>query len=170
MDTNERDREKRVILEQALNPDRACFLDATTKETALRAMIEVLATSDRVQDRAALADAVFKREDIMSTGIGLGLAVPHVRIASVSKLVMAIGISRPGISDYVSLDDLPVHVVFLIAAPEGQHFEYLKLLAAISSRAKVLNGQLLECSDESALYELLVNADSACGASSRVGA
>ncbi len=168
MNTSDQD-EKKLILERALTPERVCFLESTTKDAALRDMIAVLATSQRVHDQDALTDAVFKREDIMSTGIGLGLAVPHVRIASVSELVMAIGISRPGISDYVSLDDKPVHVVFLIAAPEGQHFEYLKLLAAISSRAKALEGRLLDCSGTSALYELLMDTGGASGASASVG-
>ena len=94
-------------------------------------MIDVLATSAQVRDKDELADAVFKREAIMSTGIGLGMAVPHVRIASVDELVMAIGISRPGIHDYASLDDKPVHLVFLIAAPKGQHAEYLRLLSGL---------------------------------------
>ncbi len=162
--------EKRLILLQALSPERVCFLQTTTKAASLHKLIDVLSTSERVRDRDMLTDAVFKREAIMSTGIGLGLAVPHVRIASVSELVMAIGISHAGITDYAALDDKPVHVVFLIAAPEGQHVEYLKLLSAISSRAKSLGGRLLDCADAGELYALLTDTKEAIGASPSVGA
>lgn len=157
------------ILERALIPDGVCFLKATAKDTVLRDMIDVLATSSHIRDKDALTDAVFKREAIMSTGIGLGLAVPHVRIASVGELVMAIGVSHEGIGDYVSLDDKPVHVVFLIAAPEGQHVEYLQLLSAISSRAKTLAGCLLDCPDANALYELLVRTGRGSGTAETAG-
>jgi len=156
MTTKEAD-EKGPILKRALTPDRVCFLKATKKSAGLVELIDVLALSPIITDKATLTEAVFKRESIMSTGIGLGLAVPHVRIASVNTLVMAVGISRAGIDDYVSLDDKPVHLVFLIAAPEGQHVEYLRLLSAISSRAKDLKGVLLDCPDAGVFYETLLN-------------
>ena len=155
--------EIRAILGQALSPERVSFVEAGTKDAVLRDMIDVLAASPQVEDKAALADAVFKREAIMSTGIGLGLAVPHIRIASVSELVMAVAVSKEGINDYASLDDKPVHLVFLIAAPEGKHVDYLRLLSAISTRAKDLNGRLLECADASAFHDILVNTESGSG-------
>ncbi len=148
--------EKAMLLQQALTPDRICFLEAATKDRVLGDVIDLLAASSSVIDKDALRDAVFKREAVMSTGIGMGLAVPHVRMDSVGELVMAIGISRAGIDDYGSLDDKPVHLVFLIAAPSGAHVEYLRLLSAISSRAKALDGCLLDCSDADAFYALLV--------------
>ena len=70
---------------------------------------------------------------------------------------MAIGVSREGIVDYASLDDKPVHLVFLIAAPAGQHTEYLRLLSAISSRAKVLNGRLLQYDDAESFCRMLMD-------------
>ena len=145
-----------MLLRHVLTPERICFLDATAKESVLGDMIDLLAISTAVTDKEALRDAVFKREAIMSTGIGMGLAVPHVRMDSVGELAMAVGISHAGIDDYGSLDDQPVHLVFLIAAPSGAHVEYLRLLSAISSRAKALDGCLLDCSDADAFYTLLV--------------
>ena len=147
-------------MERVLTPGRVRFVEGGTKDQVLRDMIDVLAESPHVQDKAALTQAIFKREAIMSTGIGLGLAVPHIRIASVRELVMAVAVSRAGINDYGSLDDKPVHLVFLIAAPEGKHADYLRLLSAISSRAKALNGRLLECSDAMIFYDVLVHTGS----------
>lgn len=72
----------------------------------------------------------------MSTGIGWGIAVPHVRLTSVKSPVMALGVSRKGIQDYDSLDGLPVHYIIMIAAGRDQHAEYLRLLSLVSTRMK----------------------------------
>lgn len=146
-------------LRKALSSDRVLVLSDSRKEAALRSMIAVLARSAAIQNPEELADAVFSREELMSTGVGLGLAVPHVRLASVSELVMAVGISPDGLDDYGSLDDKPVHLVFLIAAPQSAHAEYLRLLSAISSRAKLLNGRLLACETPEVLCNILLEGD-----------
>jgi PTS system nitrogen regulatory IIA component len=150
-DTND----KSVLIHNALDPQRIRILAATTKNEALEEMVGHLAGSPAIEDAESLAQAVFKREELMSTGIGLGMAVPHVRLPSVREIVMAIGISPNGIQNYASLDDKPVRMIFMIAAPEGQHVEHLRLLSAISSRAKALNGHLVECTDPAAFYELI---------------
>jgi len=157
--SNPNGREKTALIAEALTPDRVCFLDAGSKDPALRVLAEHIAASPHAADSKELVDAIFRREELMSTGIGLGLAVPHVRLASVRELIMAVGISRDGLTDYASLDDGPVHIVFMIAAPAGQHAEYIRLLSAISTRAKQLNGRLRECPDEQTAYRLLTAND-----------
>lgn len=147
--------DKLTVLRKALSPDRVCFLEEGQKEQALGKLVDVLAASPCIRDKAELAQAILEREKLMSTGIGLGLAVPHVRLESVSELIMAVGISTDGIADYESLDDKPVHLIFMIAAPAGQHAAYLRLLSVISSRAKALNGRLLECRDAETFYGVL---------------
>lgn len=149
------------LIRQALAPERIVCLKERTKDAALRSMIELLATSPSIESKEKLSDAVFQREALMSTGIGWGLAVPHVRIDSVRDVVMAVGISRDGISDYVSLDDKPVRLIFLIAAPEGQHAAYLRLLSTISLRTKQLGEHLMACNDSTALYAMLVGDEDA---------
>lgn len=149
------------ILKRALDPDRICYLDETTKEGAISAVAALLATSPYIERKEDLVREVFKREELMSTGIGLGLAVPHVRLPSVREVVMAIGISRSGIADYPSLDDKPVHFIFLIAAPEGQHAQYVRLLSAISSRARKVIGRLLDCKSAREFYGLMVGPEGA---------
>lgn len=148
--------ERMALLRDALVQERVCMLEATTKDAALREMIDILSTCPNIEDKPDLTRAVFERETLMSTGIGCGLAVPHVRLSSVSKMTMAVGISREGISDYASLDDSPVHLIFLIAAREGNHTEYLRLLAAISSRAKDIKGRLLACEDAEAFCQIFM--------------
>jgi PTS system nitrogen regulatory IIA component len=93
-------------------------------------MIENLSGSPNVLDRKAFHKAVWDREKIMSTGIGLGIAIPHVKIKEVKDITVGIGISKAGIA-WEALDNKPVHAVFLIAGAEDQHDIYLRLLAKI---------------------------------------
>ena len=72
----------------------------------------------------------------MSTGIGLGVAIPHVRLASLNALVMAAAVVKHGIEDYVSIDGQPVRLIFMIAAGHHQHGEYLRLLSSLAHLVK----------------------------------
>jgi mannitol/fructose-specific phosphotransferase system IIA component (Ntr-type) len=118
-----------------LDRSRVADLRATTKEEALAEVCALAAASREVGDPAALARAVREREEALSTGIGLGIAVPHAKIPSVKGFVLALGRSRRGI-DFQALDGRPVHVVVLIAGPEGRQAEYLRVLAGVTLRLK----------------------------------
>ena len=74
--------------------------------------------------------AIMEREKVISTGIGIHIAVPHVKIPSVTDFVMAIGRKPEGI-DYDSLDGKPVSIIIMIGANESQRDLYLKVLARI---------------------------------------
>ncbi|MBN1555700.1 MAG: PTS sugar transporter subunit IIA [Phycisphaerae bacterium] len=102
---------------------------ATSKSAALEQLVEVLVAATHY-DREAMLQAVRHREQLMSTGIGHGLAVPHVRLERLTQPAVAVGVFREGIADYVSLDEEPVRIVLLIAAPKGRHETYIRLLAA----------------------------------------
>ena len=119
-----------------LTANRVVVIEATTKAQALDALMNVLARSVPRINREALAEALWKREGLMSTGIGTGLAIPHVRMAGVSEVAMAVGVSRAGIADYESLDNQPVHIILLIVAPQGQHEAYIRLLALVTEVLK----------------------------------
>ncbi|RKY62438.1 MAG: PTS sugar transporter subunit IIA [Candidatus Latescibacterota bacterium] len=113
-----------------ISPERVVWLSSDTKEGVLRELVDVLSTAPQVQDREALLKAILEREGIMSTGVGLGIAVPHAKIDSVSDFVVAIGISRQGV-DFDALDDRPVHIVVMIAGPAGQQDRYIRILARV---------------------------------------
>lgn len=125
-----------INIDSLLSPGRVCFLSSPHKREALLELAYMLAEAPQIQDRDRLIEAIFKREELMSTGIGQGIAIPHVRIPSVRDLVIAAGISRPGIADYQALDDQPVHIVLMLAAGEDQHAYYLKALSSLSGRLK----------------------------------
>ena len=119
-----------------LSPERVVLLDNPDKNSALKKLIDVLSQTPEIKDEDELEKAIFDREEMMSTGIGLGVGVPHVRLKSVKDIVMAVGLSRHPIDDYESLDDEPVRLIFLIAARNDQHREYIRLLKQVSSQVK----------------------------------
>ena len=72
----------------------------------------------------------------MSTAIGRGIAIPHVRLSSVSDLVMAVGVCKTPIVDFQTLDDKQVNLLIMIAAAYNQHAYYLKTLSYFSAKLK----------------------------------
>ena len=124
-----------IPLGEFLDPCRTVDLRARTKREALVEICRVLAGCAQVADPAAFERAVLEREEAMSTGIGLGIAVPHAKIPSVKDFVVALGRSREGIP-FDSLDGKPVHLVVLIAGPEDRQGRYLKILAGVTLRLK----------------------------------
>jgi nitrogen PTS system EIIA component len=119
-----------TALSSMVTPERVVRLEGLDKERALSRLIDVLSAAPEVTDAAALREAIHERETVMSTGIGLGIAVPHAKIPSVTGLVLAIGVTRDGLN-YGSIDDKPVHVVVMVAAAAGQQDAYLRTLARV---------------------------------------
>jgi len=117
-------------LSDLISPDRIVWLSSDTKEEVLRELVDVISRAPQIGDRDELLKAVLEREKIMSTGIGLGIAVPHAKIGSVSDFVIAIGISRKGV-EFDSLDNKPVHIVVMIAGPADQQDRYIRILAKV---------------------------------------
>jgi len=124
-----------ISLDNIISPERVLILESDNKEAAIRELASSLAASTDVQDPEALLSAVLERETIMSTGIGLGIAIPHAKIASVSDFVVAFGKSPRGI-EFNSLDGKPVQFIVMIAGPDQQQERYLQLLARITLKLK----------------------------------
>lgn len=120
-----------------------------TKERALDALVDAVASTGVVGDVNALRQAVHARESVMSTGIGSGVAVPHVRLEGVSAPVLGIGIARQGI-DFDAVDKSPVKLVILFAMPPDTNKMYLGLLAQVMVALRNPN-----------FFERLVNAEGA---------
>lgn len=106
-------------------------LPGTTKEEILNALIDLAATSDRVQDKEKIREAIFEREKIMSTGVGSGFAIPHGKTDAVTDIVGALAVTAQPI-DYKSLDEQPVRIVFLLIGRDSMVGPHIKLLSRIS--------------------------------------
>jgi len=109
--------------------ERIRDIAAKTKNEALLEMCRMIEDVPEITDRSSFLDAIMERERIMSTGIGMGVAIPHAKIPSVKDFVIAIGRSREGI-DFEALDDLPVNIIVLMVGPARKRSEFLNLMAA----------------------------------------
>jgi PTS system nitrogen regulatory IIA component len=146
-----------VQVENIIAPDRIVFLDFSAKRDALLALADNLAQAPQIKNRQELTQELLKREELMSTAIGRGIAIPHVRLASVTDLVVSVGISRIDIQDFLALDDQPVRLIFMIAAAYNQHSYYLQTLSFFSDRLKNsgLRNALIAAQDAKEAYTLL---------------
>ncbi|HAO31020.1 MAG TPA: PTS fructose transporter subunit IIA [Treponema sp.] len=146
-----------IQVKNILSPERVVFMDYSTKHDALVKLSQVLATAPQVKNAEELESEILHREELMSTAIGRSIAIPHVRIASVTDLVMAVGISRTDITDFQPIDDVPVRLLFMIAAAHNQHSYYLQTLSYFSTKLKSqdLREKLLASPTELDAYRLL---------------
>jgi PTS system nitrogen regulatory IIA component len=154
-----------VHVESFISPDRIVFLDYPSKRDALTALAENLGAAPQVKNREELAREILRREELMSTAVGRGIAIPHVRLASVTDLVVSVGISRVDIADFQPLDDKPVRILLMIAASYTQHACYLQTLSFFSARLKNVNlrNALLRAGTVQEVYALFSGKDPAAG-------
>ena len=106
-------------------------LSGKDKYDVLGKLVNVAKTSEKVTDEIDLLKKVIEREKIKSTGIGGGIGIPHAQTSGVTDIIACLGISGQGI-EFNSLDDKPVHLVFLIATKERTNSAYLGLLSRIA--------------------------------------
>ena len=142
--------------EKAVSAD----LKATTKDAALRELVEVLAKAEGIKNQADLVKVLMSRESLGSTGIGQGVGIPHAKTNSVKKLVAALGISTNGVN-FDALDGELVHIFFLLVAPEDSAGPHLKGLARISRllKDKHFRDSLKVLKDEKAILKLIREED-----------
>ena len=133
---NSNSKDKPFFLQGLLSSESIIFPEVTTKSGVLTLLIDILSKSKAVKNRNELTEKIFYREQLMSTGIGLGVAVPHVRLSSIKDIAVAVAVVPGGILDYESMDGEPVKLVFMIAARKDQHVEHLQTLAAINTKLK----------------------------------
>jgi PTS system nitrogen regulatory IIA component len=114
--------------------ERVSFdLKARTKEEAIDELIEMLYKDGKLKDKESFKRAVLKREEEFSTGIGMGIAIPHGKDSSVVEPCITFGVSKNGI-DFDSMDGKPAHIFFLISVPEDAADTHLHILSFISRK------------------------------------
>ncbi len=135
-------------------------LDAEEKRELLDEMATELASKVRGLNRERLLEVLLDREKLGSTGIGYGVAIPHGKLKGVDGIIVAFGRSKKGV-DFHSMDNRPVHLFFLIVAPENSTATHLKILASISRllRDKAFRKRLMKASDQEELYSIIAEED-----------
>lgn len=121
-----------MSISEVLRPELMKFdMEATDKKQAIRELAQLMWNHGYVEDLQGLVDATMEREAEYSTGIGMGVGIPHAKSAVVKQPVVAFGKSNKGI-EFDSFDGEPVYLVFLIAVPEKSDKEHLNILSTLS--------------------------------------
>ncbi len=121
-----------MSISEVLRPELMKFgMEATDKKQAILELAELMWKHGFIEDLQGLVDATMEREAEYSTGIGMGVGIPHAKSAVVKQPVVAFGKSNKGI-EFDSFDGEPVYLVFLIAVPEKSDKEHLNILSTLS--------------------------------------
>lgn len=118
-----------------LTPDRVLILDRQTDKTGLLRTLAACAADASKIDAGYLTEELLKREELGSTGMGSGVAIPHARIAEVTHPLGVLALLRKPL-DFDAVDDEPVDIVFMLVMPANQ-----AALAALAGIARVLRQQ-----------------------------
>lgn len=123
-------------------------LKGTTKEEVLEELLDSLYASGKIIDRKQALTSILEREEIMSTGMQKGIALPHTRTEGTNRIAVAIGLKKDGI-DFDSIDNLPSKLIFMIISPSNHISPHLQLLSGISSHLSSREAveKLLKCQD-----------------------
>jgi PTS system nitrogen regulatory IIA component len=138
-------------------------MEAKSKKEALAELAGVFAKGKSKCDSGAMLRVLMEREKLGSTGIGGGVAIPHGKLAGLDEILVAFGRSREGIS-FEALDGKPVHLIFLLMAPENSAGRHLKVLAKISRMLKDggFRKKLLETRKHDDLVRIITEKDDEC--------
>lgn len=131
-------------------------LPATDCRGVLRELAERVAATGLVRDAGALYRALLEREQLGSTGIGSGVAIPHCKLEELEHGILAVGIARPPV-EFGAADGDPVAVFFLVLSPNDSPAEHLQTLARISRWVRTDRHveTLLRLEDRGAIYDFL---------------
>ena len=106
-------------------------LEARKKNEALQELVELLHRAGKIENAEAALDGLIERERLTSTGIGSGIAIPHLLTPDADHTVMAFGRKREGLR-FDSVDNQPVTLIFLVVGPKHQEYAHLRLLSHLS--------------------------------------
>jgi len=137
-------------------------LESEDKEGVIREMVSALLEAGQISEGEydSIVKAILKREELGSTGIGRGVAVPHTKHPSVQRLIGTVAVSREGV-DFDSLDGEKVQLFFLLISPPGRPGDHLRALENISRQLRddTFCKFLKDSKSPQAIWQLLEEAD-----------
>lgn len=139
-----------------LRSDLVLFLDVKSRNDAIMALIQRLNEKGVLENKEAFTHAIFEREKVVSTGIGLGVAIPHAKLSSFDEFFIAIGIMKNLGLDWNAIDGGPVKIIFMIGGPENRQTEYLQILSRLTMAIKdeKRRKKMLKANDSSEIITL----------------
>ncbi len=127
---------KIVKISDYLDESLISFIDAAGRNEAIDALIDLLEDAGKLPNKAAFRKAILDREEIVSTGIGMGVAVPHAKLKGFKQFYIVVGIQQKKGLDWSAIDKAPVRLIFLIVGPDDRQSEYLQILSLLTSAVK----------------------------------
>jgi len=125
-----------MLLSELLAPEAVKpRLKADNKRDAVAELVELLEEAHRLDTRGEILDRVLRREAMMSTGIGNGVAIPHGKARAVDRMMAACAVSPEGV-EFEAVDGEPAHLFILLVSPENVGTPHVKVLANISRLLK----------------------------------
>lgn len=118
-----------IKLSQYIKKDNIFFIESDSKEKVFEKIFEILKNDNNILNFEEFRKILLKREEIISTGIGLGFAIPHIKSNILKDFFISIFILKNGVN-WNSIDNKPVKVVILICGPEN-HNLYLQILSKL---------------------------------------
>ena len=119
-------------------------------------MVDCLAQSAAISAPEEIYNAILEREKLLSTGFGLGLAIPHAKLKAIKEFAVGLGIHKSGVQ-FDSLDEKPVHVLVMILGPDSQQEDYLKVLSRVTAFLKDNRERLLTLNTSKEIFELALD-------------
>lgn len=136
------------------------FLEVGSRNEAIDALIDVLTDSGKLHDKEAFRKAIHHREQLVSTGIGMGIAIPHAKMKDFEDFFIAVGIQQKKGIEWNALDKAPVRLIFMIGGPDDKQSEYLQILSILTGKIKEieLRKSLLRATSAAEVMNLFANA------------
>jgi len=130
------------------------------KKEALHELVSTLKAANLIENTEKVVDIVLEREKLGSTGIGDGVAIPHGKMKGISNILCVFGKSKNGV-DFDAVDRKPVHIFFLLLAPEDLATLHLKTLSRISKllRDPSFKKRLMDLNDSRDIYDNIIEED-----------
>ena len=149
------DRQQMNRIFQYIDPRLVTFLDAKTQDEAIEQLVHLAHAMGKIPDLDLFIQAIFEREKIVSTGIGMGIAIPHAKLDCFHDFFISIAVLKTPLN-WNSLDGAPVRMVFLIGGPDDRQTEYLQLLSSLTYLLKdeSIRKQVLTASDPHQIVDL----------------
>ena len=149
-----------IDISKYLDRSLVCFLDVGTRDEAIRAMVDVVHAAGKLEDRQAFYKAIISREEIVTTGIGMGVALPHAKLPSYDQFFICVAILKKGV-DWKALDSVPVRLIFMIGGPDDKPTEYLQILSSLTAalRDEERRKKMLTSDSPQQVLDLLTKAD-----------
>lgn len=140
-----------------LNKKAVLILDVSTRDEVIDQMIERAEAHGHLSDKESFHQGILNREQVVSTGIGMGVALPHAKNPTIDHFFIVVAVLKKGV-DWKALDGAPVRIVFMIGGPDDKQTEYLRVLSSITEVIKdeELRKKMISAQNPDSIMTLLI--------------